>query len=118
MIEWIALPAKAAAVGRRDHSNVRRRHFQHSRKRSMKVMWRLRARPDGQFSFGVFNGNRRVLLDREVSAPLIEESVLEDFICFRKPLFDVAELERHALVDVSLIAVVMNPRLRRGKRLL
>jgi len=45
---------------------------------------------------------------------LIEKGVLEDAVGIRERLLDVAEAERHRLVDVAGVAVVVDARL--GKR--
>src|SRR6266513_2685368 len=67
VIERIAFSAEAAAVGRGDYANMRSGHFQN-------------------------DGDRSVLLDCEMGVPLEEKSVLENFICFGKTFFHVAEL--------------------------
>src|SRR5712672_2109598 len=46
---------------------------------------------------------------------LIEESVFEDFVGFRKSLIDVAEFEGDAFVDVAFIAVIVDARRWRGQ---
>ncbi len=115
MIEGIALPAKSSAVGRGDHANVRGRHFQHLGQRAVKVMRSLRAGPNGQLSIGIFCGHGRVLLDRKMRASLIEKRVLEDFVGLGEAGIDVAKFQRHALVNVSLLAVVVNARRGRGE---
>src|SRR6202035_236527 len=78
VIERIAFPAEAAAVRRGDHANMRGRHFQHFGERTMKVMRGLRAGPNSQFAIGILDGDRCVLLDGKVGAPLEEKSVLEN----------------------------------------
>jgi hypothetical protein len=72
-----------------------RRHFQHLGESAMQVMRRLRARPDGQLSLGIFDGDRRVLLNRKVSAPLVEKSVFENLVRFGERFLNVAELQRY-----------------------
>src|SRR5262249_60602858 len=57
---------------------------------------------------GVLGRDGSVVLDREVPVPLIEEGVLEDVIGLRKRSVDVAETERHDLVDVAVVAVAVN----------
>ena len=95
VIERIALAAKPAAIWRGDHANVCRRHLEHFSQGAMEIMRRLRTRPDGQLAIGIFNGHRGVLLDRKMRAALIKEGVLEDFVRFHKPLFDVSEFQGH-----------------------
>src|SRR6266513_4858412 len=89
VIERIAFSAEAAAVGGGDHPNMRGRHFQHFGQRAMKVMRRLSAGPDRQFSVRILDGDRSVLLNGEMGAPLEEKSIFEYFICFSKTLFHV-----------------------------
>ena len=55
--------------------------------------------------------DRGVLLDRQVRVPLEEEHVLEDAVGAGERRVDVAELERHRLVDVAVVAVVVDARL-------
>ena len=95
VIERIALAAEAAAVGRRDHADVRRRHRQRLRERAMHVVRRLRARPEHELAVGILRRDRGVLFDRQVRVALIEERVFEDAVGVGEGLFDVAELQRH-----------------------
>src|SRR5260370_34932657 len=48
-------------------------------------------------------------------APLIEKRVLEDFVGLGESGIHVAEFQRHALVNVSLLAVLVNARRGRGE---
>ena len=114
VIKRIALAAKTSAIRRGDHANVRRRHLQNLGERAVKVVRRLRTGPDGQLPFGVFDGNGSMLLDGQMSAALVEKSVLEDFVRFGERFLNVPELQRDALVNVSFFAVIVNP--RRGCR--
>src|ERR1700730_13385036 len=110
VIKRIALPSKTSAIRGRNDANMRGRHFQNLGESAVKVMGRLGAGPDGQLSFGILDGDRSVLLDREMSIPLIEESIFEDFVGFGKAVVHVAKLQGHTLVNVSFSAVVVNPR--------
>ena len=53
VVERIALAAEAAAVGRGDDADVRRRQRQHLGQRAVQVVRRLRRRGDGQLAVGV-----------------------------------------------------------------
>src|SRR5712692_938521 len=112
MIERVALSPETAAVGRGDHTNMSGRYFQHFGERAMDIMRSLRAGPDRQFSFRILDGDRSVLLDGKMGAPLKEKSVLENFICFGKAFFHVAKFQRHEFMNVSLFAIFVNPWLR------
>src|SRR5260370_9424624 len=92
MIEGVALSPETAAVRRGDHATMRGRHFQDLSERAMHVMRRLRAGPDGQLSFRILDGHGSVLLNGKMSVSLEEECVFEDFICFGKTFFHIAEL--------------------------
>src|SRR5579863_6843530 len=81
----------------------------------MKVMRRLRAGPDGQLSIRILDGHRSMLLDGKVRTALVEENVLEDLVSLGKTLLHIAECERHSLVNISFIAVIVNPRLGSGE---
>src|ERR1043166_7843836 len=61
VIEGIAFAAKAAAVRRRDHSDVTRRYFQNFRERAMDVMRRLGRAPKSQLLVRIIVCNRRML---------------------------------------------------------
>ena len=92
VIERIAFSAEAAAVGRGDYANMRSGHFQNFGERAMEIMRRLRAGPNRQLAIRILDGDRSVLLDCGMGVPLEEKSVLENFICFGKTFFHVAEL--------------------------
>ena len=74
----------------------------------MYVVWCLGGTPERQFVIGVEIADSGVLLQRQVSVPFIEEDVLANQISFGESLFDVAEFERNFLVNVSLVAIVVN----------
>ena len=123
VIERVALAAEAAAVGCRDDADVRGRHGQRLRERPVHVVRRLCARPEHELAVGILCGDRCVLLDRQVGVALIEEGVLEYAIRIGERLLDVAEAQRHGLVNVAGVAVLVNARfgvckafLRIGKR--
>src|SRR5712692_532191 len=52
-----------------------------------------------------------MLLDWEVCAPLIEESVFEHLVSTGESPLDVTKFERYGFVDVAVVAVVMDARL-------
>ena len=56
-----------------------------------------------------------MLLDRQVRIPLEEEHVVEDMVGAVDSRIDVAELQRHRLVYVAVITVVVYPRLVVGQ---
>ena len=118
VVERVALAAEAAAVGCRDHADVRGRHGQRLRERAVDVVRRLRARPEHELAVGILRRDRRVLLDRQVGVALIEERVLEHAIGVGERLLDVAEAQRHGLVDVAGVAVLVNARLGVGEAVL
>src|SRR6202030_978958 len=101
VLERIALSAESAAVGSGDHANMRGRNLEDFRESAVKIVGSLRAGPDGEFTFGIFCGKCGVLFDGEMSAALIEKSILEDFVGFVEAGVDVAEFERDALVNIS-----------------
>jgi hypothetical protein len=59
-----------------------------------------------------------VLLDRQVGVALIEEGVLEHAIRVGERLLDVAEAQRHGLVNVAGVAVLANARFGVGEAVL
>ena len=71
----------------------------------------LRAGPHGQLSLRILDGNRSVLLNGKMSVSLEEKRVFEDFICFGKAFFHVAEFQSHEFVNVPLFAVFVDARL-------
>jgi hypothetical protein len=111
----IGLAAEAAAVRARDHADMRRGHSQHASERAMHVVRNLRRGPDRELAFAVDRADRGVLLDRQMRVAFEEEHVLEHVVGALERLFDVAERERLQPVDVALLAVVVDARLRRGR---
>ncbi len=112
VVERIALAAEAAAVGCRDHSNVRGWHRQRLGQRAVQVVRRLRARVDDQLAVRILQGDGRVLLDRQMRVPLEEEHVVEHMVGAGDRLVHVAKLQRDGAVDVTEVAVVVDARLR------
>src|SRR5207249_8088369 len=108
MIERVALATEAAAVRAGDDADAGRRHVQYFGEGPVDVMRRLGARPDGQLAVGIDRRNRGVLLHREVRAPLVIEGVLEHLVRVVETALDVPELERDLLVDVPLVAVLVD----------
>ena len=111
VIERIALAAEAAAVGRGDDADVRGRHRQRFRERAVQIVRRLRARIDDELAVGIHQRDRRMLLERQMRVSLEEEHIVEDMVGAGESGVDVAELERHRLVDIPVLAVVVNARL-------
>ncbi len=109
VMERIAFTTETAAVGRGDHPNMCGRHFQYLGERAMEIMRSLRAGPDGQLAIGILDGHRGMLLDGKMGVALEEKSVFEDFIGLSKPVFDVAELQRHELMNIAFFTVFVNP---------
>ena len=114
-ISWLngsLLPPKPPPFGRGDDADVRGRQARAPGERAVQVVRRLGARPDGELAVGVERGEGGVLLQRQVGVALEEEHVLEDLVGLGEARLDVAELQRHLLVDVALVAVVVDARLR------
>src|SRR5262249_30661674 len=103
MVEGVALATKPAAVRRCDDGDVRRGHLENFRQGTMQVMRSLGAGPDGQLPVRIENCDGRVLLDRQVRVPLIEEGVFKNMVGLGEPFLDVAEFERDALMYVSCV---------------
>ena len=120
-ISWLKgslLPPKPPPFGQattrmRDAGNL-----QHLGERAVDVVRRLRRRVDGHAVVVLGHRYRRVLLHRQVGVAVVEEDVLEDLVGRREPGLQVAELQRHPLVDVAAVAVVVDARLGGGERLL
>ncbi len=108
VIERIALAAEAATVGRGNHADVRRRQLQRLGERAMQIVRCLRAGPDDQLAVGILRRQRRVLLDRQVRAPLEEEHIVEHVVGAADGGIHVAELQGNRLVDVADVAVVVD----------
>ena len=115
VVERIALAAEAAAVGRGDDADVRRRHRQRLGEGAVQVVRRLRARVDHELAVRVLQRHGRVLFDRQMGIALEEKHIVEDVIGAVDRLIDIAELERHGFVHVAVVAVVVNPRLGMGQ---
>ncbi len=116
--ERIALAAEAAAVGRRHDTNARGREAQHLGQCAVKVMRRLRGRPDGDPAVVLGQCHRRVLLHRQVGVAVVEEGVLEDPVGLGEAGLDVAELHRQELVEVAVVGIGVDLRRGGGERLL
>ena len=110
MMERIALAAESTAVGGCDDANVCGRERQGLRQRAVHVMRGLGARPQHELAVGVERGDGRVLLDRQVRIALIEERVFEHVVGARERGVDVAERERHDLVDIPRVTVLVHAR--------
>src|SRR6266852_9879009 len=78
----------------------------------------LRAGPNGELAVGIFGGHGGVLLDGEMGAALVEESVFEYFVSIGKALIDVAEFQRDPFVNIAFVAVIVNARGGRGQSFL
>src|SRR6267378_5837153 len=100
VIEGVALSAEAPAIGRSADANMRGRHLKDFGESAMKVVWGLRAGPDGQLPIGVFCGDGGVLLDGKMRAALVEKSIFKDFVGFGERFFDIAEFQRDALMNI------------------
>ncbi len=111
VVERIALAAEAAAVRAGDDPHARRRQPQHLGQRPVEVVRRLGGRADGDAVVVLGHRHGRVLLHGEVGVPLVEERVLEDLVGRGEAAVQVAEGHRDRLVDVAVVAVVVNPRL-------
>ena len=114
--ERIELAAEAAADGRRDHADVRLRHVEDLAEEAVHVVRRLGRGPERELAVGAPLGHRRVLLHGQVRVALEEEDVLADEVGLGERRLDVAELERHRLVDVGPVAVLVDAHLRVGQR--
>ncbi len=118
VVEWVALAAETAAVGCRDHAHMRDRDVERLRERAVHVVRRLRARPKHQLPVGIEGRQGSMLFERQVRTARVGEGIVEDEIGVGECLFDVAEAQRHALVDVSFVAVIVNSRRVGGQGLL
>src|SRR5207253_9099446 len=63
----------------------------------------------GQLAVGPPDGERRVLLHRQMGVALEVEDVLTHEVGAGEGRLDVAELERDGLVDVGAVAVLVDP---------
>ena len=84
----------------------------------MHVVRRLGRRPQGELAVGAPLGHRGVLLHGQVRIALEEEHVLAHQVRLGERRLHVAELQRHRLVDVRPIAVLVDAHLRMGQRVL
>ena len=114
--ERIALSPEAAAVGRGDDADARRRKLEHLGERPVDVVWCLRRAPQRDLAVGRPVGQRGVLLHRQVRVAFEEEEVLAHDVRRGEALFHVAELEVDELVEVTRVAVVVDARLGVGER--
>ena len=105
------MPPKPPPLGVAIDADVRRRHRERLGQRAMQVVRRLRAGIDDELAVRILQRHGRVLLDRQVRIALEEEHIVEDMVGAGDRGVDVAELERHRLVDVAVVAVVVDARL-------
>ena len=108
VVEGIALATEAAAVRRGNDADVRRRHRQGLGEGAVQVVRGLRARIHDQLAVRIPQCHRGVLFDRQVRVAFEEEHVVEHMVGAVDRLIDVAELERHGLMHVAVIAVFVN----------
>src|ERR1043166_9898465 len=104
MVERIALAAKAAAVWRRNHTNVTCRQSKDFRKRTMNVVRRLSRTPERDLSVRIEVRDRGVLLQRQGRVAFVEESVLTNEIRLNKTLLNNAEPQRNFLFNFFAVA--------------
>ena len=116
--ERVELAAESAAHRRRHHPDMRLRHVEDLAEEAMDVVRRLRGRPQGELAVGSPVRHRRVLLHGQVGVPLEEEHVLANEVRAAERRLHVTELERHRLVDVGAVAVLVDAHVRIGQRLL
>ena len=116
--ERIELAAEAAADGRRHHPDVRLRHVEDLAEQAVHVVRRLGRRPERQLAVRAPLRHGRVLLHGQVRVALEEEDVLADQVRAGERRLDVAELQRHGLVDVRPVAVLVDAHVRVRQRFL
>ncbi len=116
--ERVELAAEAAAHRRRHHADVRLRHVEDLGEQPVDVVGRLGRGPERELAVGAPLGQRRVLLHRQVRVALEVEDVLADEVGRRERRLHVAELERHRLVHVRPVAVLVDAHLRVLQRIL
>src|SRR5205085_5984812 len=92
-------------------ANVRRRETQDFRQGAMHVMRRLRRAPQRQLVVSIEVRHRRVLFERQMRVALIKKDIFADVIGFIEAFGNIAEFERHALMNVAGVAVVVYARL-------
>ena len=76
----------------------------------MHVVRGLRAGPEDELAVLVLRRHSRVLLDGQVRVALVEERVLEDVVRGGERRLDISEAQRHELVDIAGVAVLVDPR--------
>ncbi len=116
--ERIELAAEAAADRRRDHADVRRGHVEDLGEQAVHVVRRLGRGPERELAVRAPLGQRRVLLHRQVGVALEVEDVLAHEIGGRERRVHVAELQRHRLVHVRPVAVLVDAHLGMLQRIL
>jgi len=116
--EGIELAAEPAAHRRGHHADVRLGHVEDLAEEAVDVVWGLRRRPEGKLAVGAPVRHRRVLLHGQVGIALKEEDVFAHEVRGGEGRLHVAELERHRLVDIGAVAVLMDPHVGMSKRLL
>ena len=112
----IGLAAEAATDRRRDHADVGGRRGEHLRQHPVDIVRRLGRGPEGQLAVAGPVGDGGVLLHRQMRVALEEEDVLSHEVGARQRGVDVAELQRHVLVDVGSVAVLVDPNLGMRER--
>ena len=118
VIEGIALATEPTTVGASDDPYSCGGQSQHLGQRAVQVVRCLGRGVDGDPIGFLGQSYGCVLLHRQVSIALEVHDVLEDLIRFFEASIDIAELHRQLLVQVALIAVLMDAGLRSGNRLL
>ncbi len=116
--EGIELAPEAAPHRGGDHADVGGGHVEDLGQQPMDVVGCLCRRPEGELLVGSEVGHRRVLLHGQVRVALEEEDVLAHEGGGREGGLHVAELERHVLVDVGPVPVLVDAHLGVGERLL
>jgi hypothetical protein len=114
--EGIGLAAEAAADRRGDHPDVCGRRVERLGQHAVDVVRCLRRGPQGELAVRRPVGDRRVLLHRQMVVALEEEDVLAHEVRAVEGDVDVAELERHVLVHVRAVAVLVDPHLGTRQR--
>ena len=118
VVEGVGLAAEAAAVGRRYHADAVRRHCKRAGHLAVQVVRRLGGGPQRQPAVGIERRGGRVLLQRQVRVPLVEEHVLEHAVGSGERRLDISKGKVRQPVDVRPFAVVVDAGLGRLQRLL
>ena len=119
VVERIALAAEAAAVRRGDHADVRRRQVQHLGQRAVQVVRRLRARVDDQLAVRIARARpRRAARSAGGCCPRRRRRRRRRGRRRRAPASTSPNCSDDLLVDVALVAVVVDARLGRAQRFL